>query len=252
MSGVLTSLGRTLLLPVSLLLRLLPIGARWGRRPATTRALDQSLLWRALEERRVAERPQLWQRIEARRAERKRQPVVEQAAPVVRTLRVQGSRRRLVRVVVPVAAVVSLAAVVGAVAFFTATGSGFGSATAGSADPVTISAGTPTSFLYPGGQSDVTVTIDNPNDVAVKIPSLGLDTDHPTDHSGLEGDLCTIAQADLTFTASALTLDNGGSGWTVPANDSITIDLADAVEMGTNAANGCQNATFTVYLKVSP
>ena len=139
---------------------------------------------------------------------------------------------------------------VGAFAYFSAARLRSRSANAGSSQALTISPGTPTSFLFPGGESDVKVSIDNPNGFAVTIPSLELDTDPPIDHSGLEGDLCTVAHADLAFTASAATLDNGGSGWTAPASDSITIDLPDAVSMGIDAANGCQDATFTVYLKV--
>jgi hypothetical protein len=30
------------------------------------------------------------------------------------------------------------------------------------------------------------------------------------------------------------------------------VDLASAISMGASAANACQGATFTVYLKVAP
>ena len=44
---------------------------------------------------------------------------------------------------------------------------------------------------------------------------------------------------------------NGGAGWDVPAGGATTaLGLTrDAISMGANADNGCQGATFTVYLK---
>jgi hypothetical protein len=52
----------------------------------------------------------------------------------------------------------------------------------------------------------------------------------------------------LSFNAA-----NATTGWTVPANASAyAIDIGNGVTLATSAANACQGATFTVYLKVGP
>jgi hypothetical protein len=152
-----------------------------------------------------------------------------------------------------VVVVVALVVAVGSRAYFTNGGSGSGTVTVGSTAALTFSPGMvpSSSFLYPGGSGEVVLTVQNPNDFGVKIPSLVQDTAAGTDGFGASG--CTLEQAHLTFTATTGTLNNDGSGWTVPANASAyEIDLADAVSMGTDADNACQNASFTVYLKVGP
>ena len=45
--------------------------------------------------------------------------------------------------------------------------------------------------------------------------------------------------------------DNGGAAWTVPGSGSVPITLANAVSMATSAANDCQGASFTVYLRAA-
>jgi hypothetical protein len=172
----------------------------------------------------------------------------------LRLTRFLGSRRgKLV-----VALLVALAVAAGAAAYFTSTGSGSGSASVGSTQAVTITAGTPTSALYPGGSADVAATISNPNSTAVHLHSLALDTsqgggtgfDVDTTHKNAG---CTVAAAALGYT----TQTNGGGDFVVPAkvgntNGSLPVDLANAISMGAGAANACQGATFTVYLKVGP
>jgi hypothetical protein len=55
----------------------------------------------------------------------------------------------------------------------------------------------------------------------------------------------------VVSTLSFTTQTNGGAGWTVPGNGSLPLTLASALSMSTSAANACQGATFTVYLKVA-
>ena len=95
--------------------------------------------------------------------------------PEKHSVRTRQVRRAGGKALVFVIVVVGVSAV-GAFASFSATGSGAGSANAGSSQALTISPGTPTSFLFPGGESDVKVSIDNPNGFAVTIPSLSSTT----------------------------------------------------------------------------
>jgi hypothetical protein len=138
-----------------------------------------------------------------------------------------------------------------AVAYWTTGGAGTGSGATGSAAAITLSPGTPTTQLYPGGQSDVAVSVDNPNPISVKIGSLSLSTGQGA--AGYAVDHPTCSTAALSFT----TQTNGGAGWSVPpkvgsVDGSLTIDLASSLAMSTSAANACQGATFTVYLTAGP
>jgi len=147
----------------------------------------------------------------------------------------------------------ALVAAVGSLAYFTSAGSGSGSVTVGAISALTFSPGSvPTSSLVrPGGSGAVVLKVGNPNGAAVRFPSLVLDT--ALGSGGFAASGCTLAQAHLAFTATASTLSNGGLGWTVPAGaTAYPITLADAISMGTGAADACQSATFSVYLKAGP
>jgi hypothetical protein len=156
--------------------------------------------------------------------------------------RLLGSRKARLAAVL----VTALILAGGAAAYFTSTGSGTASATASSAgQPVTISAGTPSGQLYPGGSGDVVATVSNPNPAAVRINSLALDPSQGTNGFAVDSGHSACDTSVLAFT----TQTNGGNGWTAPAGGNLPITLAGAVSMGAGAANACQGATFTVYLK---
>jgi len=159
----------------------------------------------------------------------------------MKIFRLKGSRKRRVAVAVLVIA----GSVVGvAIAAWTTGGSGSGQASAGSASSMTISAGTPSSSLYPTASADVAATVSNPNPYKVHISSVSLGA--ITVDGGHSG--CNTASVTVTSPQ-----DNSGSGWDVPAksggvNGTLALDLANAISM-TNAANdSCQGATFTVAL----
>jgi hypothetical protein len=149
------------------------------------------------------------------------------------------------RLLIPIGSLLAAIAVAGGVfAYFTSTGSGFGSASAGSVSNVTLSPGSASSPLYPGGTGDVDLTVANPNGVQVKIPSLVLDTSQGTAGFSVDGGHSGCVLSTLSFTTDS-------TGWTVPANAAAYhINLANAIAMSTSAVNACQGATFTVYLKV--
>src|SRR5437870_13889215 len=89
----------------------------------------------------------------------------------MKIFRLKGSRKRRVAVAVLVIA----GSVVGvAIDAWTTGGSGSGQAQAGSAASMTISAGTPSSSLYPTASADVAATISNPNPYKVHVSSISL------------------------------------------------------------------------------
>jgi len=156
--------------------------------------------------------------------------------------RLVGSRKARLAAVLVAALVVAG----GAFAYFTTTGSGTGPGSVASASqPVTITAGSPAGQLYPGGSGDVVATVSNPNPSPVRLASLALDTSRGTNGFAVDGGHPSCDTSVLAYT----TQTNGGSGWTVPASGSLPLTLGGAVNMGPAAANACQGATFTVYLK---
>lgn len=140
---------------------------------------------------------------------------------------------------------------VGGVAYatWTAGGSGTGTAGTGTTTALTLTPGTPSAGLYPGGQADVVLTISNPNESPIRVMSLGLDTGQGTGGFAVDAGHSGCSVTALGYT----TQTNGGAGWTVPAkvggtNGTLPVTLTNALSMATNAANACQGATLTVYL----
>jgi hypothetical protein len=139
-------------------------------------------------------------------------------------------------------------------AFWHSTGTGTGSgttATTGSA--VTLSPGTPTASLFPGGHANVVLNVSNPNTAIVHLGSLALDPSSGTVGFAVDAGHSGCATSTLSFTAQT----NAGAGWTVPAkagsvNGALSITLTNALGMDTTAANACQGATFVVYMAVGP
>lgn len=135
-----------------------------------------------------------------------------------------------------------------AFAYWSGSGSGAGSATSGTTVAVTLSPVTSVAALYPGGQTDVVLAVSNPNASPVHIGSLELDTGQGTLGFAVDADHSGCATSTLSFT----TQTNLGAGWTVPANDTLSVTLTNALVMGVGAANACQGATTTVYLAAGP
>jgi hypothetical protein len=76
---------------------------------------------------------------------------------------------------------------------------------------------------------------------------LALDTTQGTSGFAADAAHAACALAALSFA----TQSNGGAGWTVPGGSVVALTLPNAISMSTNAANACQGATFTVYLRVA-
>ncbi len=131
-----------------------------------------------------------------------------------------------------------------AAAYYSARASSSTVVNVGSAKAVTVVAatGTPTTSLYPGGVGDVTLTVDNPNDFALRIIALGPSPTAAVTASGGTGP-CTVTGVSV---ASLTGLDIA-----VPPGAGDVIDVPGAVAMGTDSDSGCQGATFSVPVSLT-
>ena len=95
--------------------------------------------------------------------------------------------------------------------------------------------------------------LSNPNTFPVQVPSLVLDTTQGSGGFAVDGAHSGCGLGTLSFT----TQTNGGAGWTVPArvgvtNGQLALSLTGAVAMSLTAADACQGAAFTVFVRVGP
>lgn len=127
----------------------------------------------------------------------------------------------------------------GGIAFaaWTSTGSGTGTATAGTDSGIVVD-GNDVSGLFPTGSKDITVTVTNSNPYAVDLDSLTADSVTVDATHGDAGCVVTdIVTADSgDYLASADRIAANGAF--------ITRDLT--VHMDADAADACKGATFTV------
>lgn len=136
-------------------------------------------------------------------------------------------------------------------AYWRASGSGSGSGTTSAAVPLELTPATPSTSLYPGGQSNVALTVTNMNYFAVRLASIALDTNRGTGGFAVDAGHSACGTSTLSYSPQT----NGGTGWTVPAKQGTTngvlpITLPNALAMDVGAANACQGATLTLYLIV--
>ncbi|TDW93150.1 hypothetical protein EV137_0422 [Kribbella pratensis] len=158
-------------------------------------------------------------------------------------------KRRARRTAVLVLSTLAAVAAVTADAYWPGSADGTAAGTAGGALSITMTAGTPTTQLSPGGSAGVALTISNPNLFGVRITALSLNTGAGTGGFAVDAAHAGCAVATLSYTQQT----NGGAGWTVPAklgavNGSLPLDLPAALTMNVDAANACQGASFTVFL----
>jgi hypothetical protein len=149
-----------------------------------------------------------------------------------------GNKKK--RIVLVAALAIAATAIGAAIAAWTTSGSGSGQAQAGTAQNLTISAGTPSTSLYPGASADVAATITNPNPYPVHVSSIALGAvSVDAGHSG-----CNLASVTVTSPQ-----DNAGAGWNVAASGgTANVHLATAISMDNTSNDSCQGATFTVAL----
>lgn len=157
------------------------------------------------------------------------------------------SSRSVNALTVGLVVVLALTAGGAAYASFTAGGTGSGSASTETMQPVVVSAfaggDEPSSSLVPGGSADVIVRVTNPNPAPVQVYSVasnGAITADPA-HSA-------CATTGVTFTAPDVPLV---PTVTVPASASLLFHLSDAASMSLASQAECQGATFEIPVTVT-
>jgi len=125
-----------------------------------------------------------------------------------------------------------------AVAAWTVSGEGDGSAAASEAADLASVSFVIDDELYPGFIADGTLTVTNPNLFPVKITAVTF-SDPASDPVA-----CTIAVGGTTTDVRFLNL-TGLSFVLAAESGAVEIDLTDIVEMDGEASNDCQLATFT-------
>lgn len=131
----------------------------------------------------------------------------------------------------------------GAWAYFTAHGSGSGTASVGTVSNIEVvgASGTVANKLFPGASGDLKVQFNNPNAYAVTIVTLAPGSGPSTGSSGIG--TCTTTgvsvnpQSNLSITVAA------GSG--------VVVTIPNGAIMDATSESGCQNATFQVPISIT-
>lgn len=130
-------------------------------------------------------------------------------------------------------------------AFYAAAGSGAGTASVDAPRAVAVTRATASADLLPGGSGALSLQLSNPNAYSVRITALELD---PT--QGTNGVSTDASHAACTAPALSMSRqDNGGEGWTLEPGTTLQARLAGAVNMGLDAQDACQGATFSVHVR---
>lgn len=141
--------------------------------------------------------------------------------------------------------VAALAAAGAAIAYFTSSGSGTGTAAVGSSSPVTLHA-TIASNLFPGSSSPVTFTVDNPSSGVQRVGTVSLSSiSVDAGHSGCS---TVIGGGNPDFTMAPVPVNQvfpPGNGQSVSATGTLAMN-----ETGVNQ-DACQGATLTLHLSNS-
>ncbi|MGB2711422.1 MAG: hypothetical protein WBC33_07880 [Conexibacter sp.] len=146
------------------------------------------------------------------------------------------------RVLIPVAAVMALAIAGVAVAYFTSSGTGSGTASVGTDAGVTISPVTVNATLYPGGSSSVDFTVNNTSaDTSAKVDKVVADTAAGT--NGITGLPAGCDAADFHFGDVTVNADIAASG-SASASGTLSMDNTSANQ------DACKGASLTLHLKV--
>lgn len=122
----------------------------------------------------------------------------------------------------------------GAYAYWTTTGQGTGTASAGTLEQVTIDSVVIGNALRPGGPAvNVTINLTNPNSFAVDIESL-------------TAGAVTSSAGGCSGAATGVTLDLSAVTGSIPATT--TLPYIASASMSTASVSACQGATFSAPL----
>lgn len=137
-----------------------------------------------------------------------------------------------------------------AFAAWTSSGSGSGTAQSTTSEDSEIVAAAYAADLYPGADSTVTVTIDNPNDYPVVVTSISGGESSLVENSEGAADDCAAA----TVTSDGKSLSTGvfqsdGSSVVIAAGGEGTFELD--THMIADPTDSCKSTTFTLPLTAS-
>jgi len=164
--------------------------------------------------------------------------------------------RRNIKRVAAVGLPLSVVAVAGiAFAAWTSSGSGVGSAAAGTPQDVVFKTASTsaTDVLYPTGAGELAATVDNPNAYKVGLYGFGLTAAYDAATYSVETpgtNLLTTCALSLSSALTTSTLSTPNA--TIAAGNNKALNLADAVQMG-NAADedACAGKTFVLAITSS-
>jgi hypothetical protein len=151
------------------------------------------------------------------------------------------SRRN--KVIIVAASLLAVAVNAGAAwAYWTISGSGSASVTAGSAVELQVTGSTyPSSPIYPGSTSNLLVTVHNPNSFPITVTHIEAGTQPTSIDSAHAAAGCIhsgVAVADAIF----------GLSWPVAKNSTNQFLLPRSVKMSNASDSACQGASFGVSL----
>ena len=141
------------------------------------------------------------------------------------------------RILVGLSTIAVLATAGIALAYFTSSGTGTGTASVGTVADVTIDPVTIADVLYPGTSSSVAFTINNSSDTAVKVDKVVADS------PAITGLPAGCEAADFTFDDVSVAAD-------VPAGGSVSGSGSLAMENTAVSQDACQGASPVLHLKV--
>lgn len=142
-----------------------------------------------------------------------------------------------------ITAVVAVSGAGAAWAAWALTGEGSATATAGTAAKLEIT-GTSFAPLVPGGKSDVTLTVSNPNPFPVTVTSVDF-INITTTKEGCPAstDVAIVSEALPSTPTDALNIE---AKTTTEITPSKSITIKEALRMSGDAADACQGAQFTI------
>ena len=160
---------------------------------------------------------------------------------LMRRTRAQFSRPVMAAVA---AAVLVVAGFAGGAAYAYWTSSGQGSGVASVGSPVTVhiipATATPTNTLIPGGTSDLTLTLNNPNSFAVTLVGIAQNGNGPDPGSG-----CTASNSGVSVPSQT------GLSIPVASGASVNITIPNGASMSAASASACQGKQFNLPVNLT-
>jgi hypothetical protein len=153
---------------------------------------------------------------------------------------------RRTKVILAVCAIAIVAVNAGAAwAYWRITGSGTGVAKAGTVIELTLKGKSDDRKpLYPGGTSNLTVTVTNDNDFPIEVTTVTAGAGKAVaDEAHREGGCLT--------TGVIVSKDVHEVSWPVQRNTIGVFTLADGIKMTNQSDSSCQGATFTIAVKAT-